>query len=110
MAPRVYYIVIIGKGLRRKLSLTDQPEIEDLLSSLKLEFNLSADDINRLEIRQVNEKPSPANAEANFDASPTVIDDDAPLRAAGVEYLVGRINEPAQPGAYSHEVAANFAF
>ena len=100
---RSYDILIVNKGNSRSVILRPSSTFGSFMSNIKEEFALTPNEMNGLELRQVSSEPSDDTAEALFNAlDARKVNKLSVLTEVGVQFLVGKINEPAQPGAYSH--------
>ena len=100
-AQRAFNVAIVGKGLPRKIVLDIPFELTDFIDRLEQKFTLAPGELDRLELRRVDEEPNDENAEGLYNALTTTglsrkINSTELLKAAGVQYIVGKIGaEPA---------------
>ncbi len=94
-APREFRLAIIGKGTLRKIAM-GTVDFADFFDSLEQKFFFAPGEMDRLELRRVDEEPAVHTASHLFEvAAERPIRSSPELQAVDVQYIVGKIAEPA---------------
>lgn len=92
--PRDFRVAIVGKGPLRKIAL-GTVDMADFVTAVSTAFCFTPGELDRLELRRVEEEPNDENADELFTASPRKVNSTAGLVPGDVQYIVGKVVAPA---------------